>query len=189
VQKFSLLILVTIIAAPAQAQDKVTLSELRGRIVRGEIVLDRVMRKGGREFPVKTKMDWKLKVQEGDVIWQETRSTVTGPRGTRETDPLTGTLALGKPVPVRSRGGGEAMYSFSDEILIFVRTFRKGAFRMSTAFARGGDGKLTCEMTASHAREEGTGSIELVNPFDGQPMTIVSYKQVSSSCEVAADKS
>jgi hypothetical protein len=189
VQKFSLLILVTIMAAPAQAQGKVTLSELQGRMVRGEIVMERVMRRGGREFPVKTKMDWKLKVQEGDAVWQEMRSTVTGPRGTRDTDPLTGTFPLGKSVTVRSRGGGEAMYSFSDGTLTFVRTFKKGAFRKSTAFARGGDGNLTCEMTASHAREEGTGAIELVNPFDGQPMSIVSYKQVSSSCDVAADKS
>jgi hypothetical protein len=189
VQKLSLLILVPVIAVPAQAQDKVKLSELQGRMVRGEIVTERVMRKGERQFPVKTKMDWKLKVQEGDAIWHETRSTVTNPRGTRETDPLTRTFPLGKRVTIGSRGGGEAMYSFSDGMLTFVRTFKKGAFRMSTEFARGGGGKLTCVMTSSHAREEGTGAIELVNPFDGQPMSIVSYKQVSSSCEVAADKS
>ena len=188
-QKFSLLALVTIIAAPAQAQDRVKLSELQGRMVHGKIVTERVMRKGGRQFPVKTKMDWKLKVQESDAVWQEVRQTVTNPRGTRETDPLTRTFPLGKPVTVGSRGGGEAMYSFSDGTLTFVRTFKKGAFRMSTEFARGGDGKLTCVMTGSHAREEGTGAVELVNPFDGQPMSIVSYKQVSSSCEIAADKS
>ena len=55
------------------------------------------------------------------------------------------------------------------------------------AFARDKEG-LTCTVSETFAREDGVGTIYLDSFVDGVSVIVVSYKQLSSRCRVAAGK-
>ena len=181
-----LIVSIVLAAPPAAAEEGMTFGDLQGRTVEVKVISDRTIFKNGRRFPSRAETSLHVEFGPGDTVSHKHTAKVTGPRGTRQTPALMGKFVLSKSRPVGSRGGGRAMYTFSEQTLTFVRTFRKGAFKYSVSFARTGAGGLTCVVRGSFAREGGRGSIELVNPFDGRPIKIVSYKQVSSDCRVKA---
>jgi hypothetical protein len=172
-----------LLATPALAEEKVTFAELQGASLEATFVIDQVVRRNGREIPVRVENDWKIQFHAGDVIHHTTTPTVTGPRGQRKGAVSSAQFTLGKSQTVMGRGGGQGLYTFSDGNLVFMRTFKKGAFRMSIAFAHQSD-KLGCTVNASLAREGGVGGLEMASGVDGQPIAIMSYKQVSSVCHL-----
>jgi hypothetical protein len=47
---------------------------------------------------------------------------------------------------------------------------------------------LTCATTTVFAREKGKNGLVLNSPIDGAPVTILSWKPVSSTCDVTGKK-
>ena len=70
-----------------------------------------------------------------------------------------------------------------ESALTFVRTLPSGAYRVNIAFAHAAD-VPTCTVTGAFARENGRGPIQLISPFSGDRVTILSARQVASNCKV-----
>jgi hypothetical protein len=171
------------LSIPAAGQD-VVLSELEGARINANVHLNQVLRRDGRTGSVKLHQTWQLSVGAGKTIEVAQTAIFHGPRGTRKAQPISGTVALDEIRPVRSRGGGEGLWTFAYGVLTFVRTLQSGAFRITFEFARGSGG-ITCAATATFAREQsGSGPIRLESPFGGQ-VTIISSKQQSSNCRIS----
>jgi hypothetical protein len=146
------------------------------------VVLEQVLRREGRTASFKVEQTWKFAFDATNDVETIMESTVRGPRGTRRAEPISGAFTLDEPRQVRSRGGGEALLTFEDGSLTFVRTLQSGAYRAKFAIARGANG-LTCSAAAAFARERG-GAIRFESPFGGQ-ITVLNSKQISSTCRVA----
>jgi hypothetical protein len=169
---------------PPAAAEGVELSDLDGVVVEADIHREQEVRRNGRTFSNRVHQRWKLSI-DGKTIEFTNQATNRGPRGTRKTRPNSATFTLDESREVGSRGGGEALWTFADGVLTFVRTFRSGAYRVKFAFARGSDG-LTCAVDAAYAREDGR-PIRLRSPFGGGEVTIVDARQTSSSCRVSKE--
>jgi hypothetical protein len=170
------------------AAGEVKLSDLEGSVIEAVVDRDQIVRRGGQTFPVRIQQTWKISVDAENTIDVTIRSTAQGPRGTRRAEPNSGTFVLDKPQQVRSRGGGDALWTFAEGTLTFTRTFPSGAFRSHFAFANGPDG-LTCTASGAFARERGKEEIKLESPFGGGLVSILSAKQASSSCKVLQPRS
>ena len=98
-----------------------------------------------------------------------------------KTSPTRGTtVKLDEPW---STDNGEAVWQFKDGDLTFVRSHQTGAVRTIVSLKLDGQ-KLTCATSTVFAREQGKNGLVLTSPIDGAPVTILSWKQVSSTCEV-----
>jgi hypothetical protein len=159
-------------------------AELEGIALQAEISMDQTVRRQGRTGSANVTQRWKLTVEPDRTVSFTMDATARTPRGTRKADPARGVFTLDEPRQVRSRGGGEALWKFSDGKLTFLRTLPAGAFRVSFALERAGD-RLTCKVDAGYAREDGRGPIRLESPFGGEEITIVNAKQVSSNCKLS----
>jgi hypothetical protein len=175
--------LTTLISTPGWGQE-VTFADLEGLAIEAEIVREQVNRRDGRTFPVQVKQTWTVMVEGGKTIKTTVRAVARGARRTRETEPLSAVDTLDQPRQVVSQGGGEAVWTFADGVLTYIRTYPSGARRIGFSFARGPDG-LTCVANFAFARENGTGDIRLDSRFSGRNTTIVSARQLSSNCRVA----
>jgi hypothetical protein len=167
-------------ASPGQA---LTLAELEGAEIQVKIVRHQMVRREGREFPVTVHNDWKLILRPGGMIEQTHDSTAHTPRGPRRAETLTGSFLVDHVRDVQSAGGGRAVWQFNEGTLTFLRTFKSGALKTTVALARGAEG-LTCTANETFAREKGSGRIELKSRVDDAPITILSWKPVSSDCRV-----
>jgi hypothetical protein len=155
--------------------------------VNADIHRQQSVQKKGKRFTIRQHQNWKFYVNDEHVIVFTVQTTVQTPRGTRKPKPNSGRLALDETVQVKSRGGGHAGWSFSDGTLTFTRTYPAGAYRVHYAFARKEDGAMTCSVTEAFAREGGKGAIRLESAFGGT-VTILSSKQLRSSCRVSKKK-
>ena len=173
-----------VVSAHAAHSQEVKLADVEGMTVATEITLDQLVEREGMKRSVKIHQVWKVSVGEKKAIDFTMDSTARGPGGTRKAKQIVASLDLDEPRQTASRGGGEALWTFADGALTFVRTLPSGAYRMHIAFARAPDG-LTCTVTGAFARENGTGRIRLLSPFSGEWTTILSAKQVASSCKVS----
>ena len=178
-----LIVAIALSSTPAWGQS-VTFAELEGLVIEAEIVREQVNRREGRTFPVKVQQNWTVTIEPERTIKAAVNVTARGARRTRETEPLSSVSTLDQPRKVASQGGGEAVWTFTDGVLAFIRTYPSGARRIGFSFARAPDG-LTCTASFAFARENGTGAIRLDSRFSGRDTTIVSAKQLSSSCRVA----
>jgi hypothetical protein len=166
---------------PASAET-VAWSDLEGSIVDAQITrIQTVQRK--RRFDVRVHDVIKITIEADKTIEFSAHTTSRGPRGARKQPPRSGTFMLGASRGVGTRGGGEAVWTFADGTLTFIRTFQAGARRIAFAFARDSSG-LTCKASFAFAREDGRKPIRLKSPT-GEMQTIVSAKQISSQCKVA----
>jgi hypothetical protein len=134
-----------------------------------------VIRGDGRKVQVRIDGNWKITIEPEKQIKFIHKVTAHGPRGDREAEPNSGTVTLDEQREVRSRGGGEATWTFADGALTFVRTLPAGAYRMTLSFVGSADG-LSCEVREAFAREGGKGQIKMQSPFRGGEVTIVSAK-------------
>ena len=177
---------VPLLAVPFSAAAEMEVSALGGIVVDAVVQRDQVVRREGNTVPVRMEQSWKFSVGEDRIIDMKVETTAHSSRGARKAPANSGLFRLEEARDVSSRGGGQAVWTFSDGTLSFIRTFPSGAFRIHFAFADG-PGGLTCTATEAFAREDGKREIELESPFGGR-VAVVSTKQVASSCKVTRKK-
>ena len=174
------------LALPAWSQP-VTIAELSEARVAIKVVREQVIQRETRQFPIKIESDVKLVIGPGDKVHQTWTPTTTGPKGTVKGKTLTTAVPLAKPQEFGALGGGHGIFIFDDQTLTFLRTLKGGAFKRVIVFGRDKDG-LTCTARETFAREDGDKPIFLDAVTDNIPMTIVSWKDISSTCTVAGGK-
>jgi len=167
-------------APPSQP---LTFADLEGLEISAKTVREQVVRREGRQFPVRVHADWNVIIGAQGSITQTYVSEAHTLRGIRRAKPLAGSFTLDQVREVHGLGVGQAVWRFEDATLTFLRSFKEGAYRSTITFARVPEG-LTCSAAESFAREKGTGPIVLNSPIEGVQTTIISSKQVSSTCRV-----
>lgn len=175
------LICLIAIAAPAFAQS-VTFPDLEGHAIVADLHRQQNVRREGRTFSVKVHQNWNFYLNDDQMIVMTLNTTAQTPQGTRKAKPNSGSFALDETLKIKARGGGHAVWKFADGTLTFIRTFPSGAFRVNFAFVRGPNG-LTCTVTEAFAREGGK-ELKMESAFGGE-ITIISSKQLPSTCKVA----
>jgi hypothetical protein len=170
--------------APTMTDQAVTFSELEGAVVDVQVISQRVVRREEREFPVRFQNDLKIIIGPGAKIDGTLTPTTNGPRGERQGKSRTFSTTLNKLAEIVGSGGGVGAWTFAgDGTLIFLRTYKEGAFRRTIAFTRSTEG-FSCAANESLARENGVGGLALNSAIDDSSVTIVRYEQISSSCRV-----
>src|SRR5262249_19632454 len=172
-----------VLSSHAARCQEIKFADLEGTTVATEITFDQMIRRDAMKFATKLTQVWKISPGENKAVDFTMDSTARGAFGTRKAKQLVGSFELDESRSVANRGGGDVLWTFADGTLTFVRTLPSGAYRMHIAFAHGPDGP-TCTVTGAFARENGTGPIQLISPFNGDRITILSAKQVASSCKV-----
>ena len=172
-------------AATSQAvtPGAVTFDQLEGFIIEANIVRDQLTQRDGRQVPQQAHTNWRVVIGPGLSIQSTVNATFHNPHGQSKADPLTGSFILDQSRHVGSRGGGQGVWHFEEGTLTFTRTFEQGAFRIKFAFSRKDEG-LSCQASESFARENGTGPIAMQSAINGQPITMIRAKQISSNCRV-----
>jgi hypothetical protein len=165
---------------PKSSPQAVTFSDLEGAKIHAKLVTEMMTRREGRQGPATQETDWQIYVEPGGRISFSFRPTTHTPRGTRAGQIRATTAKLDDPWYTEN---GQAVWQFKDGELTFVRTYTDGAVRTIIALKQDGQ-NLTCAATSAYARERGKGGLVLNSPIDGVPVTILSWKQVSSSCQV-----
>jgi len=161
----------------------VTFDELEGFTIEANIVRDQLTQRDGRQVPQQAHTNWRVVIGPELSIKSTVNATFHNPHGQSKADPLTGSFILDQSRHISSRGGGQGMWHFEEHTLTFTRTFEQGALRHKFVFFRK-DESLSCKASESFARENGTGPIALRSAIDGQPVTIVRAKQISSNCRI-----
>jgi hypothetical protein len=170
--------------APTMTDQAVTFSELEGAVVDVQVISQRVVRREEREFPVRFQNDLTIIIGPGAKIDGTLTPTTNGPRGERQGKTRTFSTTLNKLAEIVGSGGGVGAWTFAgDGTLIFLRTYKEGAFRRTIAFTRSTEG-FSCAANESLARENGVGGLALNSAIDDSSVTIVRYEQISSSCRV-----
>lgn len=172
-------------ATLAHAQT-VTPADLQGYAVDTRVVMDQRIRRDGRDINVQVHFRAQIAFEPDNVILFEFSSTSFGPRGSRQMPVQKGRALLGKVVEPRNLDGGQVVWVFEDGALTTLRIFgNAGGFKRTISFTRDGAGAFTCTINAAHLREDGVGRVATRSPVDNAPVTILSSKQVSSSCKVS----
>jgi hypothetical protein len=163
----------------------VTFTDLEGAKIHAKQVTEMLrQRQGGRQGLVTQEADWQINVQPEQRISFSSRVTAHTPRGTRVAPVRERTVKLDEPW---STDNGEAVWQFKDGDLTFVRSFQGGAVKTVISLKRDGQ-NLTCTTTRVLARERGKNGLVLNSAIDGAPVTILSWKPVSSTCDVTGKK-
>jgi hypothetical protein len=171
-----------VISASAWAQ-AVTLSDIEGTLVEVRYLRQQTIIRDGREFSNQFQNDYRLSIGANGDLTITGVGTSYSKRGVRRGKGISGQWKLEQAQKTKWRGGGHGVWLFADGTLTFLRTYKGGALKRTIAFAHGAKG-LTCKATESLVREVGVAGIVLESGVDGRLMTIVSSKQISSSCRV-----
>jgi hypothetical protein len=169
-----------LLSAPAQSQP-ITFADLEGYAVAADLHREQQVRQEGRTNTIRIHQTWTYYVNEDRYIVMTLKTTVQTPQGRRTAKPNTGSFTLNEPLKMKSRGGGEAVFTFAGGVLTFIRTYPAGAYRANFAFSRTKTG-FACSVTEALAREKGK-DVRMESPFGGE-ITIVSSKSLSSTCTV-----
>jgi hypothetical protein len=166
---------------PKSSPQTVTLTDLEGAKIHANLVTEMLAQREGRQSLATQEIDWQIYVESEGRINFSFRPTTRTPRGTRAAPIRATTVKLGEPW---STDNGEAVWQFNDGELTFVRSYKDGAARTIISLKRDGQ-NLTCSASSVLARERGKSGLVLNSPIDGAPVTILSWKPVSSSCSVS----
>ncbi|MET0278490.1 MAG: hypothetical protein ABW198_09170 [Pseudorhodoplanes sp.] len=170
------------VAALAQP---VTPADLEGNVLEARLVVAQQIRREGREFPVEVHQQLRFVFRPERVVEWSMIPVSHTPRGVRQGPTQTGRVAMNKVVDARGPGGGQAIWLFEDGTLTTLRTFGgDGGFKRTISFTREGNG-FACSLKSTFMREEGVGRIATRSVIDNVPLTILSARQVSSSCRIA----
>ena len=164
------------------AGQSLTISDLEGAKIQVKLITEMLMQvRDGPRFPQTGQSDWNITVEPGTKISWSFQQTSHTPRGTNVGQKGTHSALLDQPW---NTVDGEAIWQFTEGTLIFVRSYKNGgANRVSIAFRQDGQ-HITCSASIVFAREHGKNSLTMNSVIDGSPITIFSWKTVSSSCEV-----
>ena len=164
---------------PAQA---LTFATLDGVKITIKVVTEMLLQREGFQGPATQDTDWSITIgPEGKIDWtfQPTTHSRVGDRAGQKFS-TAATLAVPWHTP-----NGEAIWQFTDGALVFVRSYKNaGAYRMSVALKQDGQ-NLACSVASTFARERGKDNITMNSAIDGAPVTIFSWKTLSSTCAVA----
>jgi hypothetical protein len=169
-----------------QPNEHVTFAGLAGSVIEASVVRDQIVRREGKTFPVRVQNEIKILIGPDDRIQQSITPTADTRRGRRVGATMTAPFLLGKSRSLYGVGGGEGVVQFEDGVLSFLRTFKRGALKRTIAFSRSPNG-LCCTAEETFAREEGVGDLAMNSAIDGTPVTIISYKQISSTRRVVKE--
>jgi len=158
-----------------------TFASLEGVKIKIKIVTEMLVQRDGFQGPVTQDSDWSIAIgPEGKIDWsyQPTSHSRVGDRvGQKIT--TTATLDTSWYTP-----NGEANWQFTDGMLVFVRSYKNaGAYRMNIALKQDVQ-NLSCSAVSTFARERGKEKITMNSAIDGAPLTIFSWKTISSTCDV-----
>jgi hypothetical protein len=160
-----------------------SLQQLVGANVHATLVTEMLAQQdGGPQGPATLQDDWNITVEPGGKISWTYRPTTSTQRGTQRGEKIANTSSLDE---AWQTANGAAIWQFSDAELSFVRSYRGGAMRLTVAFRQDGP-NLTCTASNVFARERDKNGLILNSPIDNTPVTIFSWKQVSSICDVAS---
>jgi hypothetical protein len=165
---------------PKLSSQAVAFADLKGAKIHAKLVTEMLAQREGRQGPATQEIDWQIYVEPEGRISFSYRPTTHTPRGTRAGQIRATTAKLDEPWYTEN---GQAVWQFTDGELTFVRSYKEGAVRTIIALKQDGQ-NLTCRATSTYARERGKGGLVLNSPIDGVPVTILSWKQVSSSCQI-----
>ena len=181
----SLVLISCLVSAQAPSDGEgVILADLQSAVVELSVVRDQVILNEGRKVATQLRSDVKFSVR-GNRVEGTLDTTTKSPKGTRRGDTKKFIEVIEVPNDTKNFGPGSLVWFFKEGKLIELRVFeRGGAFRREVSFARSPKG-LTCTATEAFARENGTGAIKLKSGVDGAQITVVSSKQVSSTCRIA----
>lgn len=169
--------------APALGQP-VTPADLEGAVVDARVILDQQVRREGRQFGVQLHQQIRIAFLPDGKIEFSITPTSHSPRGVRRGAARKGTTTFGKARESKFLGGGQTVWIFEDEALTSLRTYAgAGGYKRTIAFARQGQ-SITCSIKETFVREEGVGRVALRSGIDSAPVTVLSAKQVGSSCRV-----
>jgi len=163
----------------APTSQVVALTDLEGAKIHAKLVTDMLAKRQGRQGPATQEGDWQIYLESDGRINFSYRPTTRTPRGTRTAPVLARSVKLDEPWPTQN---GDAVWQFKDGDLTFVRSYEGGAVRIIISLKRDGQ-NLTCTASSVYAHEQGK-SLVLNSPIDGVPVTILSWKPVSSTCEI-----
>lgn len=136
----------------------------------------------GSEGPATAELDWNVTFGPGGKITWSHRPTIRARRGYQKSATIAGTSGLDEAWHTEN---GDAMWRFSDGELIFVRSYQGGAMRLIITIRQDGP-NLMCAATNVFAREADRRDLIINSPIDSTPVTISSWKQVSSNCEITS---
>jgi hypothetical protein len=160
-----------------------SVQQLEGANIHATLVTEMLaQQEGGPQGPVTTEDDWNITVGPGGKISWSYRPTTSTRRGTQRGEKTANTSALDE---AWQTANGAAIWQFSDAELSFVRSYQGGAMRLTIAFRQDGP-NLMCAASSVFARERDKIRLILNSPFDNTPVTIFSWKQVSSICDVTS---
>jgi hypothetical protein len=181
---FGLAVTTVVLSATALlAQDVVTLRDLEGHKVSATIVKAQVVRRANREVTTRHENSVTLVFEPQGRLTTNVKNIVHGPKGMRPGEDFTANHAIQRPSAMKARGGGAGVHVFENGTLTLMRTYATGGFMRKFEFKRT-PGGFECTATETHARENGKGEIRLKSSTDGEMVTIVSSKQIDSSCKV-----
>jgi hypothetical protein len=160
-----------------------SLQQLEGATIHATLVTEMLaQQEGGPQGPATMQDDWNITVEPGGKISWSYRATTSTQRGTQRGEKIANTSALDE---AWQTANGAAIWQFSDAELSFVRSYRGGAMRLTVAFRQDGP-NLTCTASNVFARERDNNGLILNSPIDSTPVTIFSWKQVSSICDLTS---
>jgi hypothetical protein len=181
------LILVPLGISAAAFAQTLTFPDLADIVVDAVINRSQEVIRGGQKKSVRVQQQWRFTIAADNTIETSVTTIALTPKGKKKSKPMRGTFILDDAQDVPSMGGGKAGWSFADGTLTFTRTFPAGAYRAAYAFARS-DAGLTCTVTEAFAREGGKGPLKLQSAFGGVEVTVLSSKQLASTCKVSTQK-
>jgi len=172
----------SVISASAWGE-AVLLFDIEGTVIEIKNLRQQTLRREGRDVSNQLQSDIRITIGAGGTIHMTGTPTAYTKRGVRKGKTTSGKWTVEQTREVKTRGGGHGVWIFEDAKLTFLRTYKGGAMKRTIAFARGADG-LTCNYNETFVREVGVGGIVLESAIDGVPTTILSAKQISSTCRV-----
>jgi hypothetical protein len=158
-----------------------SLQQLEGASIHANVVTEMLTQRGdGRQDPATLEDDWNLTVEPGgNISWSYVPTTRSG-QGTQKGVKIANKSALDQ---ASHTANGDAMWQFSDGELTFLQSYPGGAIKVAIGFRQDGP-NLTCTASNLFAHERDKKDLILNSPIDGTPVTIFSWKQVSSNCDV-----
>jgi hypothetical protein len=163
----------------------VTLEELDGTITEATVVRQQVWRREGRQFSSRVQTDLKYLIGPGEKFSWSMTPTVDTPSGRRQGKTVSVSSTLGRAAQSRANGGGDVVNMFNEGTLTNLFVYAAGGgFKREITFTRNPK-SLNCSARESFARENGTGPIIVNSSIDDLPLSIISWKQVSSTCRVS----
>jgi hypothetical protein len=171
--------------ASAAIAQPIALEDLAGSVIETRVVIDRMVRKSGETFASQLQLDDKVTMHTAETLQltsvATSRSKGNVNRGAASTSPI---RTIGQTQSANmGRGEGHGVWIYEEGRLVQLRTYKSGALKRTITFTRKPDG-IGCAVEHRWVLEEGKRTIEVTSGVDGLPLTILSFKQTSSTCRL-----